>query len=80
MQGLLPPLLETASTKQFFKDDEIRLQDEDQKKNNRRQPNKNDNESVPLQYIRDSSKMSDHKKTGVEFHHGGWNKSRMMRQ
>ena len=23
MQGLLPPLLETASTKQFFKDDEI---------------------------------------------------------
>ena len=29
MQGLLPPLLETASTKQFFKNDEIRLEGED---------------------------------------------------
>lgn len=32
MQGLLPPLLSTTSTKQFFKNDEIKLQGEDRKR------------------------------------------------
>ena len=58
MQGLLPPLLETESTKQFFENDEIREQAEEQSKAQA----KIKEESVPLQYIRDSSKMSNPKK------------------
>ena len=54
MQGLLPPLLETDSTKQFFKDDEIREQGDEQSKAKA----KIREESVPLQYVRDSSKLS----------------------
>ena len=56
MQGLLPPLLETASTKQFFKDDEINAQDREAKKN---AVKKIKEDAIPLQYIRDNSKLSD---------------------
>ena len=61
MQGLLPPLLETASTKQFFKNDEIGLQDnkEVKKPGQDMMEPRNKEESIPLQYIRDNSKMSD---------------------
>ena len=54
MQSLLPPLLETASTKQFFKESEIRMDDGDRKRAEKRIKDG----SVPLMYVRDSSKMS----------------------
>lgn len=83
MQGLLPPLLETASTKQFFKNDEIRLSGEDQKKQLRahQQFYNIQNESIPLQYIRDTSKMSEHKTSGgIEIQRGLMNKSKYIKQ
>ena len=72
MQGLLPPLLETASTKQFFKNDEIKLEGEDQRRADKRVKE----ESVPLQYIRDSSKMSDINKVDIKTK----NRSRLWQQ
>ena len=60
MEGLLPPLLSTTSTKQFFKNDEIKLLGEDRKKDPvQKQPRQKRHESVPLQYIKDNTKMSD---------------------
>lgn len=58
MQSLLPPLLENSSTKQFFKDDEIQLNGEDRKRAEKRLKDG----SVPLMYIRDSSKMETERK------------------
>lgn len=54
MQSLLPPLLESTSTKQFFKEDEIKMDGEDRKRAEKRIKDG----SVPLMYVRDSSKMS----------------------
>lgn len=50
----MPPLLGTTSTKQFFKDDEIKLNGEDRKRAERRIKEG----AVPLMYVRDLSKMS----------------------
>ena len=54
MQSLLPPLLDMASTMQFFKEDEIKMDGEDRKRAEKRIRDG----SVPLMYIRDSSKIS----------------------
>lgn len=48
-------MLDTASTKQFFNKDEIKLSGSDQKNSVKRIKD----EAVPLQYIRDHSKLSD---------------------
>lgn len=62
MQSFLPPLLDTASTKKFLDNDEI--QHESRNLNQSSANHKQD--SIPLKYIRDNSKLSDSKKQMME--------------
>ena len=58
MQGLLPPLLEAESTMHFFRNDELKEGRRESEEDRRRVQARLKEDSVPLQYIRDTSKLS----------------------